>query len=309
MKNNKSKDIKNFLNFEFSSEEEKETFKKSSKTYSEYKEIIELFDNVKPLDYNEEVILEQLDHARLKPSTKKQQVIPLYKKWMPISISATVLLFVSVALFNIKSNLEHHTLAGESVQISLPDASKVWLNAKSNIAYNKAWEKSRAINLKGEAYFEVAKGETFTVKTPQGIVTVLGTKFNVKQRDTSFEVYCYEGTVAVMYKGKETILKANNFFNSKTLDIDMQKSIAAKTKPNWIENVSIFENTPIYDVVSDISIQYDIEFDINSNLNKDLKYTGSYHYDDTLETVLSVFCESLDLEYVKKGKSIYLNKK
>ncbi len=306
MEENKSNNIKKFLNFEFSSEEEKETFKNSD-AYSEYKEVIELFDNVSAIDYNEARILEKLDSARLKPSNNKKQVIPLYKKWKPLSIAATILVLISVVLFNINNNLEYHTLAGESTQISLPDASKVWLNAKSEIAYKKSWKKSRAIDLKGEAYFEVAKGKTFTVKTSQGTVTVLGTKFNVKQRNTYFEVYCYEGTVSVMYRGKETILKANNSFNSKTLDKSMQKNAITNKKPHWIEKMSVFENTPIDDVITDIGIQYDIKFIMNNNLNKNLKYTGSYHYDDSLETVLDVFCQSLNLEYIKKGKSIYLN--
>ncbi|WP_170179830.1 FecR family protein [Flavivirga rizhaonensis] len=309
MEENKPNNIKKFLNFEFSSEEEKEAFIESSETYSEYKDIIELFENVKSVDYDKDGALEKLDHARLKPSVNKKRVIPWQKKWLPMYVAATVVLFVSVVLFNIKNNLEHHTLAGEFTQISLPDASKVWLNAKSDIAYNKKWEKSRAIDLKGEAYFEVAKGETFTVKTPQGTVTVLGTKFNVKQRHTSFEVYCYEGRVSVMYNGKETILSANNFFNSKALDKHIQTTTSVAAKPHWIEKMSVFENTSINDVVSDISIQYDVEFNMNNNLNKDLKYTGSYHYDDALETVLNILCESLDLKYVKKGKSIYLNKK
>ncbi len=308
MEENKSNNINKFLNFEFSSEEEKEAFKNSD-TYSEYKEVIELFDNVRAVDYNENGVLEKLDSARLKSSVNEKQVIPLYKKWKPLSVAATILVFISVVLFNINNNLEHHTLAGESTQISLPDASKVWLNAKSEIAYKKSWKKSRAIDLRGEAYFEVAKGKTFMVKTSQGTVTVLGTKFNVKQREAYFEVYCYEGTVSVMYRNKETILKANSSFNSRTLDKTMQKNAMINTKPHWIEKMSVFENTPIEHVIADIGIQYDIKFIMNNNLNKNLKYTGSYHYNDSLETVLNVLCQSLNLEYIEKDKSIYLNNK
>ncbi|GAA3655728.1 FecR family protein [Flavivirga jejuensis] len=309
MEENKSNNIEKFLNFELASEEEKEAFKKTSDAYSEYKEIIELFDTVKSVDYDEDRVLQKLDAARLKPFVNKKQVIPLYKKWLPISIAASILLFVTVSLFNITNNVEFQTLAGESVQIALPDTSKVWLNAKSEVTYSKKWKKSRAIDLEGEAYFEVAKGKTFTVNTSQGVVTVLGTKFNVKQRDTFFEVHCYEGTVSVIYKGQETILKANSFFNSKALDKKMQKATNINDKPHWIGKTSIFENILIDDVISDMSIQYDITFIMDNNLNKDLKYTGSYHYDDTLETVLDVFCQSLGVVYVKKGKSIYLNKK
>ncbi|MDO5971464.1 FecR family protein [Flavivirga aquimarina] len=309
MEDNKVNNIKKFMNFEFSSEEEKETFK-TSDTYAEYKEIIELFDNVKAVHYNESEVLQKLDTARLtKPIENEKKVIPLYKKRLPLSVAASLLLFVSVYLFNIDNNLEHYTLAGESVEILLPDASKVWLNAKSEVAYNKDWETSREIDLKGEGYFEVAKGKTFKVKTSQGTVTVLGTKFNVKQRHDFFEVHCYEGRVSVLYNGKGTILKANDFFNSKTLKKSILKGKGITIKPYWVENMSVFENTPIDQVLADISLQYDVVFIKNNNLNKDLKYTGSYHYDDTEEMVLNVFCESLGLAYVKKGKNIYLNKK
>ena len=103
-----------------------------------------------------------------------------------------------------------------------------------------------------------------------------------------------------MYKGKETILKANSFFNSKTLDVSMQEGHIINTKPYWIDKVSVFENTPINHVISDISIQYDIKFIMNDNLNKDLKYTGSYHYDDSLETVLDVFLSIIRLKVYQK---------
>ncbi|AUP77454.1 FecR family protein [Flavivirga eckloniae] len=306
MEKNKINSITKFLDFEFSSVEEKEALK-ASDAYSEFKDIIELFDGVKGVNYDEDKVLRKLDSARLKPSIEHKKVIPLYKKWLPIAAAASLLLFVSVYFLGMRNNLEYNTLAGESVQIALPDASKVWLNAKSELAYNKDWKTSRAIDLKGEGYFEVAKGKTFTVKTPYGTVTVLGTKFNVKQRQDFFEVYCYEGTVSVMHKGKETILKANSFFNSKVLEKNSQQGHAINEKPYWIEGISVFENAPIDQVVSDISIQYDIEFIMNSNLNINLEYTGKYNYNDTLEDVLNVLCQSLNLKYTKKGKRIYLN--
>jgi ferric-dicitrate binding protein FerR (iron transport regulator) len=39
-----------------------------------------------------------------------------------------------------------------------------------------------------EAYFQVKKGQTFSVNTTDGVVKVLGTHFNVKQRKNYFEV-------------------------------------------------------------------------------------------------------------------------
>jgi ferric-dicitrate binding protein FerR (iron transport regulator) len=47
-----------------------------------------------------------------------------------------------------------------------------------------------------EAYFQVKKGQTFSVNTTDGVVKVLGTHFNVKQRKNYFEVNCFEGLVS-----------------------------------------------------------------------------------------------------------------
>src|SRR5690606_37442189 len=50
------------------------------------------------------------------------------------------------------------TPKGGQYQIWLPDGSKVWLNAASSIRFPTAFSgKSREVQIKGEAYFEIAK--------------------------------------------------------------------------------------------------------------------------------------------------------
>ena len=91
------------------------------------------------------------------------------------------------------------TQLAQQTTIELPDASSVTLNAMSSIKYQEdSWNKNREVSLQGEAYFQVAKGATFDVITNQGVVRVLGTQFTVKQRDSYFEVQCFEGKVGVI---------------------------------------------------------------------------------------------------------------
>jgi len=300
------KEIHKFLNFEMSSEE-KETFKGSSE-YKEKVDVLELFEGIKAIPFNEDLVLNSIRTNKHKMPTNNKKEILLYKKWIPTTIAASILLLISISLFYFNSinRIDHTTTVGNIIQFSLPDASNVWLNAKSEIAHNKDWEKSRNISLKGEAYFEVAKGKKFTVKTSEGIVTVLGTKFNVKQRANFFEVHCYEGKVAVTYKNKETILFANDVFSSNILT----KAPENTTKPNWIQNKSIFNNTPLEEVLSDISLQYNIEFILDKSIDQQyIRYTGGYEYTDPLSTTLTLLCSSLKLNYTSKGKHIYLRTK
>jgi ferric-dicitrate binding protein FerR (iron transport regulator) len=84
---------------------------------------------------------------------------------------------------------EISTRNGSKTKITLPDGSKVWLNAGSRLTYNKDFGNTiREVELSGEAFFDVKSisiaGGTgkvpFIIHTPQIDVRVVGTAFNVK---------------------------------------------------------------------------------------------------------------------------------
>ncbi|MBQ0740845.1 FecR domain-containing protein, partial [Aquimarina celericrescens] len=80
----------------------------------------------------------------------------------------------------------------------LPDGSFVDLNAGSELTHQRFfWSQNREITLQGEGYFKVTSGTNFTVTTSLGKIEVLGTQFNIKEREKLFEVNCYEGRVKV----------------------------------------------------------------------------------------------------------------
>ncbi|MBN1181660.1 MAG: FecR family protein [Bacteroidales bacterium] len=72
---------------------------------------------------------------------------------------------------------------GSKGNILLPDGTKVWINAGTEIIYKQNYgTKTRTISLAGEAYFDVANDEAhpFIVNTGDLKIKALGTKFNVK---------------------------------------------------------------------------------------------------------------------------------
>ena len=74
------------------------------------------------------------------------------------------------------------TPRGGQYQLTLPDGTKVWLNAASSITYPIAFTgNSRTVEMTGEAYFEVIhdKKRPFTVKAGGQTIQDIGTRFNV----------------------------------------------------------------------------------------------------------------------------------
>lgn len=92
------------------------------------------------------------------------------------------------------------TAYGEIRTITLPDQSIVTLNGNSTLRYSRYWDKAaqREIWIQGEAFFDVkpASKKGFVVHTSRHInVEVLGTSFNVLDRDTRMQVVLNTGKV------------------------------------------------------------------------------------------------------------------
>ncbi|HWK07121.1 MAG TPA: FecR family protein, partial [Puia sp.] len=109
------------------------------------------------------------------------------------------------------SPVTYNTLStprGGQYQLTLPDGTKVWLNAASSIHYPTAFSgKERRVEIRGEAYFEVAKDPYKPFKVVSLAVAgksaleiaVLGTRFNVNtyEDETIIKTSLLEGRVSV----------------------------------------------------------------------------------------------------------------
>jgi ferric-dicitrate binding protein FerR (iron transport regulator) len=120
------------------------------------------------------------------------------------------------------------TPRGGEYQITLPDGSKVWLNAASSLRFPIAFAgNERIVELTGEAYFEVNPQEHITskevadqkgkiAKTPfiVKINTPAGNKNEVEVLGTHFNVMAYteEGTIkTTLIEGKVKVTSGSNF--------------------------------------------------------------------------------------------------
>lgn len=200
--------------------------------------------------------------------------IPVRKiNWFKsIAIAASVALIVTAGVWYLSttgakaenSNL-YKTGFAKTKKITLPDGSKVTLNANSQLKLSTNWSDKgdRQVWLEGEAYFEVEKKQLthqkFIVHAKDIDVEVLGTKFNVNTRHEKAIVSLEEGKIKLSLNGEvKSILKKkykDEVIEMKPGDVvKLDTAINVTTDNNisfhsgWVRNEFHFNNTSLKEI-------------------------------------------------------------
>ncbi|GFD91281.1 hypothetical protein KUL156_54770 [Alteromonas sp. KUL156] len=241
-----------------------------------------------------------------KATTKKSKVVPLNYKNFYKYAAAVIVLLVSSYFLLFNNSVNFSTQYAETKTFNLPDESEVILNANSTVSFNKKdWKNSRDIQLKGEAFFKVKKGKSFTVNTSVGKVTVLGTQFNVKERKNYFEVKTYEGLVSVDYNNSLIKLAKGKIFKVVNGKIDTLNTFNINNK-SWLQDESNFKSTPLQFVLDDLQNQYGYVIK-TKDVNLEQLYTGGFTHKD-INVALQAVTIPLQLSYKIEEKSITIYK-
>lgn len=252
--------------------EELAEFKKTDE-YAACQRILKVSDTLKGPDFDVDIAHDKFRNSQSKNEVPVVSLRPLQKI---LRVAAAIAAIIAVSYFYVISLDESvSTQYAERTEISLPDASEVILNAESEISYSeRKWDIQRSVSLEGEAFFKVAKGKKFTVDTDHGLVSVLGTQFNVENRKGFFEVTCFEGLVSVSYNGKQTKLPAGTSFL--VIDGSIRNTEALEsTSPSWLRDESSFKSIPLAYVLDEFQRQFNIEVETR-NIDLGQLFTGTF---------------------------------
>ena len=158
------------------------------------------------------------------------------------------------------------TPRGGVYQINLPDGTSVWLNAASSIKFPTTFAhlSQRQVELRGEAYFEVAKNKKlpFIVSTGQQQVEVLGTHFNINSYEDEEEVKTtlLEGSVKVsagnvmfLKPGQQATSSVRSGGKVKVGPANIEQAMA------WKNGFFHFEKENLHSVLRQLARWYDVE--------------------------------------------------
>lgn len=210
------------------------------------------------------------------------------------------------------------TPRGASISLTLPDKTKVWLNAEASIRFPTSFSgKERRVELTGEAYFEVAKNaaKPFIVSTGEAQVKVLGTHFNIRN-------YADEAMVKTTLLEGSVQVTATQEDNKVVLKPAQQASIPTRSHRSYtisvqtvdVENVVAWKNghfdfkaTPFSDIMQEIKRWYsDIEgIDIQTPMHE--RFTATISRNVPLSTMLSVLEATGKVHFEVRGKRIIVS--
>jgi len=278
------------------SEEELIEFKKTD-TYKQFKLINEESQLLSGPDIDVEAALQNVKQ-KLKTKLSKPKTIRL---WQTISIAA--ILIISLGFF-LNSSKTYTNEIGETQTIVLEDGSNINLNANSSISLKRFfWANNKSVNLIGEAYFTINKGDDFKVETSKGTVTVLGTEFNIKDR-TNFELKCFEGKVEFSPIDKTSSASVLTKGMQINIDDDHIENIRFKEdSPSWKKGLSKFDEKPLYLVLEELTQYFDISFN-TKDINTNRLFSGSFEHKN-LEVALKSTLVPMGIKY-KLEQNIYI---
>jgi transmembrane sensor len=182
----------------------------------------------------------------------------------------------------------YNSALGEQKHLSLPDASRVQLNAGSAFWILPGYgSQERAVELKGEAFFEVVPdGKVFMVKTGKAAIKVTGTAFNVRNYQDDVMVHVKEGRVIVSEGKQQLEIKAGEgavFYASKgTLEPVQGDSMAWA----WTRGKLVFKDATLGEVAAELGRTCNVQLVVPAGM-AGRRYTGSFENME-LETVLAI---------------------
>lgn len=245
----------------------------------------------------------------------RKRIVPL---WSRVAASVAIILGLGVLAYHYlptQQNLYTQTLqaGNENLYAVLDDGTQVWLSKHSQLTYNDNFgEKRRAIQLTGEAFFDVAHRPEvpLTVSANKVDVTVKGTAFNVNAANLrEVAVTLVRGLVAVKDNDKpmkEILLHPNEKIivpkqasgdNYTIVNLTPQANDSIPLpETRWMNDMLVFQKQKFQDLAKLMESRYRVFIQFANPQIGAQRFTGSIQ-NETLPQMLDALKQSYPFTY------------
>jgi ferric-dicitrate binding protein FerR (iron transport regulator) len=259
---------------------------------------------------------------------KRKTVSPFV--YYALRISAVLFFVVSTTfvvnsiLISSRNNVVYQEISvakGSRSKFNLPDGTKVWLSNNSSIKYPSQFTgRTRELEIKGEAYFEVTpnKRKPFVVNIGENRIKVLGTHFSVSAypNDKKVRTDLIEGKIQFdIANGRGgyhsyLVKPLHSLVLDKTSGNISEMKVPDGFYDYWHKGIYEFRNETLEDLAMKIDRIYNTQIIFEDESIKAKRFTGTISIDDNIftfiEAVKSTSIEPIDYRYEKNNLYIKL---
>ena len=274
------------------------------KYFSDMQEVwIAASDEADELNFNKEqayqLFLEHTGSSVKRPEKRKAFHI---RPWMYAAAMVIIVFVCATIAFQsgkrvLQNQLTRITVEapyGSKTKLYLPDGTLVWLNAGSKMSYAQDFGiNERALDLSGEAYFEVTKNKEtpFKVHTEELDVKVLGTKFNFRN---------YKDDLEVLHPNQQALL------DKKTgkLSVSATKAIHSV---EWTNDRLYFDEVLLSDIIKELERSYDVKITVADDTLNTIRFYGNFRKrEQSIQEIMNVLSSTDKMTYTINGKNIVI---
>jgi transmembrane sensor len=205
---------------------------------------------------------------------------------------------------------------GGQYTVTLPDGTRVWLNAASSLKFPAHFsDEVRKVELTGEGYFEVAKvtvkgknklaqRQPFIVYTDQQQVEVLGTHFNINAyaNEVNVKTTLVEGSVRVSAGSDQVMLIPGqqarlNGRDLKVMPANLEDDLA------WKNGYFRFNDESIESVMRKLSRWYNLEVQYQGSVSNE-SFNGKISRNNNISQVLNALESTKTVHFKIEGRRI-----
>ncbi|KQC01332.1 FecR family protein [Pedobacter sp. Hv1] len=248
-----------------------------------------------------------------------------YTTWLKVAAVLVLLIGAGVLgnhLLNRNAEQNFITLVAtnEKTFKLLADGTKIWLNKKSTLRYNKTFGKQqREIFLEGEAYFDVAKNKEVPLFIHAGNIDieVKGTAFNVNayQGNPNIQVALIRGSIQVtnrLDQKHQVLLQPNQKLIFSKLSSKNDQFAVLPIAPElllketkWTSDTLTFQKEKLKDLALRLEKKYDLKIEVKSELLKEKRFSGTFT-NETIQQALEALKLSYPLTYTISNKLVVI---
>ena len=201
------------------------------------------------------------------------------------------------------------TGAGELATVRMVDGSVARLGPRSRLRLIMT-QRERVVDVEGHVFFAVAKDvhRPFRVRTSQGDLVALGTRFDVLTEPRALHLAVVEGRVALLAGGEEQDVnmgEASDVLDGATTPVVKLKDLSEVTR--WMRRFLAFQSTPLATVATEIERVYGRRVVVtDSSLAKET--VTAVFTDESLEQVVHVVCTVVGVQCVIGSSQVTISR-